>query len=66
VEEEALAKEEGVVHDSGVVGGLADLVRGRMAELFDRLVGLIGQDQAEDVLSALPAQKDRLNHGHHE
>ena len=35
--------------------GLAALVRGRMTELFERLVTLVGSEEAEGMLTAMQA-----------
>jgi len=47
----------------GSNNGITQLVRGRMAELFERLVRLVGVDEATAVLESVPKQLQDVHHG---
>lgn len=44
-------------------GGIPELVRGRMAELFVRLVKIVGIEEARNVLESVPATLEGICHG---
>jgi hypothetical protein len=53
IEDAALAKATPLMDHSTVAQGLATLIRGRMHDLFERLVHLIGIDEAQAALTAV-------------
>jgi len=63
VEDIALSS-DGILTD-GETGseGISQLVRGRMAELFERLEKLVGVEQAMLVLESVPRQLEGIKHG---
>jgi hypothetical protein len=71
IEEAALSEETNLPGHGTAAQGLATLVRGRMTELFERLVTLVGIKEAEEILVTIQssavltlARKDR--HGDHQ
>ena len=53
IEESALVAETALPDDTSAAAGLAALVQGRIGELFDRLVGLVGLDRATTMVSSV-------------
>ena len=53
IEDEALREEVGVSQEGSASDGLVKLVQGRMKAMYNRLVKVVGRDQAEAALASL-------------
>jgi len=56
IEDSALSSDGVLLNGDSSGDGISQLVRGRMAELFERLVKLVGEDEAKSVLESVPRQ----------
>jgi hypothetical protein len=59
IEDAGLSAEAGAVTEGAAVSGLTELVRGRIAELVERLAALVGEEQALDVLDSIKLTERR-------
>ena len=62
IEEAALSAEMSLMKQGVATQGLAKLIHGRMTELFNRLVNLVGPEEAETLLSSV-LQTERSRYG---